>query len=88
MVTSFYVKSIEPSADYNLICLSFTDINPEKSNGAADEQRVIQGTLDKDSNVTTTVEADETRLVDGNNQLEMISSAPKIGKNAFRVVYS
>ncbi|KAJ8022889.1 hypothetical protein HOLleu_37910 [Holothuria leucospilota] len=77
MATSFYVKSIKPSADNKLIYPPFTDINPAKSNRATDEQRLIQDTLEEVSKVTITVVADETRLVDGNNQPKMITSPLK-----------
>ncbi|KAJ8028787.1 Ataxin-2-like protein [Holothuria leucospilota] len=71
------ITCTEPSADKRLICPPVTDINTEKSNGAADNQRLIQDTLEEVSNVTITVETDETTLVDGNNQPKMITSAPK-----------
>ncbi|KAJ8028788.1 hypothetical protein HOLleu_31123 [Holothuria leucospilota] len=70
-------RNKKPSADKRVICPPVTDINTEKLYGAADNQRLIQDPLEEVSNVTITVEADETKLVDGNNQPKMITSALK-----------
>ncbi|KAJ8028694.1 Ataxin-2-like protein [Holothuria leucospilota] len=66
-----------PGADDRPTSSPVTDINDEKINGAAGKQRLTQDTLQRACDVIMTVAADETRLVDGNTQPKMITSATK-----------